>query len=76
MTTLISELNASDKSDPCIRYALAVRCAWAQHNYHRLFKLYADAPRMSSYVIDLFIERERKAALRIILRAYVFITIL
>ncbi|VDK54489.1 unnamed protein product [Anisakis simplex] len=68
--TLLSELDESAREDECIAFALRVRQAWALGNFVRLFKLYANAPRMTSYVMDLFIERERKAALNACLKSY------
>uniref|UniRef100_F1KY22 Leukocyte receptor cluster member 8 n=1 Tax=Ascaris suum TaxID=6253 RepID=F1KY22_ASCSU len=69
-TTLLSELDAAARRDECIAFALRVREAWALGNFVRLFRLYEKAPRMTSYVMDLFIERERKAALNACLKSY------
>lgn len=69
-TTLLHELKDEARQDRCVAYALQVREAWALSNYTRLFKLYNKAPRMASYVMDLFMERERKAALTAFLKSY------
>uniref|UniRef100_A0A183DUX4 PCI domain-containing protein n=1 Tax=Gongylonema pulchrum TaxID=637853 RepID=A0A183DUX4_9BILA len=70
-TTLLSELDEKAREDPCIEFALKTREAWALGNYVKLFRLYEHAPRMASYVMDLFLERERKAALNACLKSYV-----
>ena len=68
----MNELNDEEKKDECISHALKLRTAWSLQNYHRFFCLYKTAPKMSGYIIDWFIERERKVALRIIIKSYVY----
>jgi hypothetical protein len=67
----MTELSGEDKSDECMVHALRVMKAWLIGSYHRLFKLYKVAPRMSSYLMDWFLPRERKQALKVIVKAYV-----
>lgn len=64
LTTELVYLTPELRSDECVAHALALRAAWALGNHHRFFKLYLQAPRMASYLIDKFVERERKIALR------------
>ena len=72
LTSALAELSKEEKSDPCISFVLKLRSAWSLQNYRKFFQLYVEAPKMSGYLIDWFIERVRKAALRIIFKAYVF----
>jgi hypothetical protein len=71
LTSALAELTKVEKSDPCIAFVLKLRTAWSLQNFHKFFQLYLQAPKMSGYLIDWFVERVRKAALRIIIKAYV-----
>lgn len=67
----MTSLSAEDCQDECISHALNVRSAWALSNFHKLFKLYRASPRMSSYLMEWFLPRERKLALKTVIKAYV-----
>lgn len=71
ITTELAYLTREMKADPCVSHALALRAAWALGNYHRFFRLYCHAPCMSGYLVDKFADRERKAALKAMIKTYV-----
>ncbi|KAF1960526.1 hypothetical protein CC80DRAFT_513383 [Byssothecium circinans] len=75
MNDMLAELTAADKVQPWIKHALDVRSSLALGNYHRFFQLYLDTPNMGSYLIDMFIERERLHALANISRAYMTVAL-
>ncbi|KAM8794764.1 leukocyte receptor cluster member 8, partial [Eudromia elegans] len=70
LTTELAFLSPELRADPCVAHALALRAAWALSNYHRFFRLYRRAPRMAAHLIDKFAERERRAALRAMIKTF------
>ena len=71
LTEALAALTREEKSDECIAHAIKLRSAWAQGNFKRFFQLYTTAPKMSGYLMDWFIDRERRRALGVIIKAYV-----
>ncbi len=82
MSTTLSSFKAAHRADPCVAFALKVREAWALHNYHRFFSL--ACPRRPAEdgedsedslwgcrrVLPWSLDRERKQALKTILKSY------
>ncbi|KAM7353879.1 uncharacterized protein ACRADG_005799 [Cochliomyia hominivorax] len=69
-TTVLRSITQAQRENPAIAHALEFRSAWAMGNYCKLFRLYKSAPLMAGHLIDWFIERERKTALRTIIKSY------
>lgn len=59
----MADLTATEKEEKPIKHALLVRSALALGNYHKFFQLYLDTPNMGAYLMDMFVARERLAAL-------------
>lgn len=72
LTKTIVELTPEERQDPCVAFALKLSSACILNNYKVFFKLYREAPRMASYLIDLFVPRMRKAAVISMIKACVF----
>jgi len=70
LNDILAELTTAEKEEKAIKHALSVRSALALGNYHRFFRLYLDTPNMGAYLMDMFVERERLAALCNICKAY------
>ena len=59
----IADLTTAEKEERPIKHALNVRSSLTLGNYHRFFQLYMDTPNMGAYLLDMFVMRERLAAL-------------
>ncbi|KAM0324926.1 hypothetical protein ACHAQA_007892 [Verticillium albo-atrum] len=66
----MADLTTAEKEKGPIKHALSVRSALALGNYHKFFQLYLDTPNMGAYLMDMFVVRERLAALCNICKAY------
>lgn len=69
MNDILADLTSAEKNDPSIKHALDARSALALGNYHRFFQLYLLTPNMGAYLMDMFVSRERLAALSNICKA-------
>ena len=69
MNHILTELTSSEKAEFAINHALLVRSALALGNIHKFFRLYLSAPNMGAYLMDIFIERERVLASKVIYKA-------
>ena len=76
MNDVLADLTPAEKNKGPIKHALEARSALALGNYHRFFKLYLETPNMGAYLMDMFVGRERLAALANICKAYVSTRIL
>ncbi|KAL5279297.1 LENG8 family protein [Megaselia abdita] len=68
ITTVLRSLSTSERENPTIAHALKVRSAWAFGNYCLFFKLYKEAELMAGFLMDWFLERERKSTLKTIVK--------
>lgn len=71
-TDLIKQLGELNGLDPgiAVAHALKVRSALANGDYPAFFELYHNAPNMSAYLMDQFVERERINTLFRLSRAF------
>ena len=74
MNDVLAELTSQDKKNPTVKHALETRAALATSNYYRFFRLYNQAPNMGAYLMDMFVDRERVAALAAMCKAYVYVS--
>jgi len=69
MNDVLADLTLTDKRHPAVAHALSVRKALAAANFHKFFRLYDECPNMGGYLLDMFVDRERIAAMAAICRA-------
>ncbi|KIW05823.1 uncharacterized protein PV09_03029 [Verruconis gallopava] len=71
LNDILAEITPELRQEECVKHALAVRSAQASGNYHKLLAhLYQSVPNMGAYLMDMFVPRERIAALATICKAY------
>ncbi|EME44304.1 hypothetical protein DOTSEDRAFT_53449 [Dothistroma septosporum NZE10] len=72
MSNMLADLTTADKQGQYVRLALQVRAALASGNHHRFFQLYRSSQdkAMFPYLMDMFVDRERVAALAVMCRAF------
>jgi len=66
----LQELSKEKREEACVQHACEVRKAILTNDYRAFFQLYRRAPNMSSYLMDFYVDKMRKAALNIICTAY------
>ncbi|CAH8642208.1 unnamed protein product [Schistosoma haematobium] len=77
INTIMAGLRPTHKTNPCVSFALKLRSAWSLSNYHRFFKLLCPAnddqqpPLRCKHVVNWFVDRERKEAIRLMFKVYV-----
>lgn len=69
----MASLSREEKSDECVAHALEVRASVALSNFRKFFKMYEKAPRMNGHLMAWFADRERKVALKTLVKAYVYV---
>ena len=67
----MSEVFERPEVNPAISHAVQLCKAWSTGNYYKFFKLYPHTPDCGKRLVDLFLERERKVALRTLAKACV-----
>lgn len=71
LSSVMKELPRDLRCSPCVSHALQMRTAWALGNYHVFFKLYRSTPNTGGCLVDMFVERERREAVKAMAKAYV-----
>ncbi|CAH8623994.1 unnamed protein product [Schistosoma guineensis] len=77
INTIMAGLRPTHKTNPCVSFALKLRSAWSLSNYHRFFKLLCPSnddqqpPLRCKHVVNWFVDRERKEAIRLMFKVYV-----
>lgn len=67
----MSEVLERFEDNPAITHALQLCRTWSTGNYYKFFKLYPHTPDCGRNLVELFLERERKVAMRTLAKACV-----
>lgn len=70
LNQVIKEIKSKYSDNKYLQHLLELNNAWYLNNYVKFFRLYEVCNEMSKYLIELFIERERKLALKIIIKSF------
>ncbi|KAH6761965.1 SAC3/GANP/Nin1/mts3/eIF-3 p25 family [Perilla frutescens var. hirtella] len=70
LVTAMSRLPSDAKNDKSVKHALSVRTAVTSGNYVMFFRLYKMAPNLNTFLMDLYVEKMRYAAVKCISRSY------
>lgn len=69
LSSIQKEITQELRQADSVCHALKLRTAWLLRNYHSFFRLYRVTPNDGRWLVDMFVVRERKAALRVITKA-------
>lgn len=67
---LVAQLTPAQKSNSDVKFAVNVFNAWSSGNYYQFFRLYLIAPKMSGYLMDSYVQRERNNTMKILIKSY------
>nr|XP_017233075.1 PREDICTED: SAC3 family protein A-like [Daucus carota subsp. sativus] len=70
LLSAMSRLSVDARKDVAVKHALAVRAAVTSGNYVLFFRLYKEAPNLSTCLMDLYVEKMRYAAMKCMSRSY------
>ncbi|KAL8051472.1 hypothetical protein ABFX02_06G150200 [Erythranthe guttata] len=70
LVSAMSRLPANAKMDIAVKHALSVRRAVTSGNYVMFFRLYKTAPNLNTFLMDLYVEKMRYAAVKCMSRSY------
>ncbi|KAL0456683.1 UNVERIFIED_CONTAM: SAC3 family protein A, partial [Sesamum latifolium] len=70
LLSAMSRLSANAKKDKAVKHALSVRSAVTSGNYVTFFRLYKTAPNLNTFLMDLYVEKMRYAAVKCMSRSY------
>lgn len=67
---LVASLAPEQKASEDVQFAVKVFNSWSSGNYYQFFKLYLEAPKMSGYLMDSYVQRERNESMKKLMKAY------